>query len=277
MEKIHRRHGFHWIHPVHEVLKYSGSDPDDIVFIGDLYLHHRPDPLKSRGQYLPLLELSAEENPEDDRGMFWLGREYFYNGRYDEAIQTLERHLKIPSACWDEERSASMRFIAKSYQGKNDSSQAQSWLLRAVAECPLIREPWLELSKLGYSAMDWELCLFAARRGLEITSPSGSYLVETESWGFSLDDLAAIAYYRLGLYREALPHALKACQLQPGDARLEQNVKFIEEKIEEKIEEETKASKEETKASKEETKASKEEETKAGVIEEETRAGGKDE
>ena len=29
---------------------------------------------KSRGQYLPLLELSEEEDPEDDRNMHYLGR-----------------------------------------------------------------------------------------------------------------------------------------------------------------------------------------------------------
>lgn len=230
-DKIHRRHGFRWIHPVHEVLEYNGNDTDNSVFIDDIYLYHRPDPDKSRGQYLPLLELSAAENPEDDRGMFWLGREYFYYGRYDNAIQTLKRHLKIPSALWDEERSASMRFIAKSYLGKEDHPQAKSWLFRAVAECPHIREPWLELAKLGYIEDDWELCLFAAKRGLEITKSSNSYLVEPISWGFSLDDLAAIAYYRLGLYKEALPHAESACRLEPDDERLARNLELIRERL----------------------------------------------
>lgn len=232
MEKIHRRHNFRWVHPVHEVLEYSGSDPDNSVYIGDLYLHHHPDPLKSRGQYLPLLEMSAEENPEDDRGMFWLGREYFYHERYDDAIKTLERHLKIPTAQWDEERSASMRFIAKSYLAQKDHSQAQSWLFKSVAECPVIREPWLELARLGYIREDWELCLYAAKQGLNITESSSSYLAEPTSWGFSLDDLAAIAYYRLGLYRDALPHAEEACRLQPGDERLVRNLEFIREKLE---------------------------------------------
>lgn len=230
MEKIHRRHGFRWIHPVHEVLLYSGSDPDNSVFIDDLYLHHWPDPQKSRGQYLPLLELSAAENPEDDRVMFWLGREYFYYGRYDNAIQTLERYLKMPSALWDEERSAAMRFIAKSCQAKKDHAQAQSWLFRAVAECPQVREPWLELAKLGYLLEDWALSLFAAKRGLEITGHSSSYLEEPASWSFGLDDLAAIACYRLELYREALPHAEAASRTAPDDERLKFNLKMIREK-----------------------------------------------
>ena len=32
-------------------------------------LDHHPDPEKSRGQYLNLLELSVEEDPDDDRNM----------------------------------------------------------------------------------------------------------------------------------------------------------------------------------------------------------------
>ncbi|WP_330587950.1 glycosyltransferase [Anaerocolumna sedimenticola] len=118
MEKIHRRQNFHWVHPVHEILQYTGEGEESIVRIPGLVLNHRPDLTKPRSQYLPLLELSAKENPQDDRTAFWLGREYMYYGQYDKCIPELKRHLSLPSAKWDEERSASMRFIAKCYQLK---------------------------------------------------------------------------------------------------------------------------------------------------------------
>lgn len=76
MEKIHARHGFKWVHPVHEVLEYSGLKKDLSIWIPDLILHHYPDNTKPRSQYLPLLELSVKENPTNDRATFWLGREY---------------------------------------------------------------------------------------------------------------------------------------------------------------------------------------------------------
>lgn len=231
MEKIHRRHGFRWVHPVHEVLEYSGSDEDNTVFIDGIVLHHKPDPNKSRGQYLPLLELSVQENPQDDRGMFWLGREYFYNERYEDAIKTLEHHLKLPTARWDEERSASMRFMAKAYLGQDNRQEAKRWLLRSAAECMHIREPWLELAKLGYLDADWPLCIFACENGLQITTRGNSYLVETASWGFSLHDLAAIAYDRLGLYRKALAQAQLACEMEPHNTRMKQNRDLIERKL----------------------------------------------
>lgn len=227
MEKIHRRKGFRWVHPVHEVLEYSGKDEDKTVWIPGLVLNHYPDISKPRSQYLPLLELSALENPNDDRTIFWLGREYMYHGEYDKCIDTLKRHLQMPTAGWDEERSASMRFIASCYQSKNDMHQARCWLYRAIAECPSVREPYLAMARLGYLENDWPLVFLMTTEGLKITEKTGSYLLEPEAWGYSLYDLAAIASYRLGLFKLSLDYGTRACQMQPEDERLRQNLKLI--------------------------------------------------
>lgn len=234
MEKIHRRQGFKWVHPVHEVLEYSGEDLDQSAEIYNMVLNHYPDLTKTRGQYLPLLELSAQENPEDDRTIFWLGREYMYYNKYEECIATLKKHIELPTATWNEERSASMRFISNAYKAKGNYVEAKAWLYRAVAECPFVREPYLYMSKIAYSEADWELLFFVTSKGLAITERSGSYLVELESWGPLLEDYAAIACYHLGLFERSYQHAVKACELNPKDMRLENNRKLIQAKLKEK-------------------------------------------
>ena len=113
IEKIHRRHGFLWTHPVHEVLKYTRDGTPFTVFAENLRLYHYPDSKKSREQYLPLLELSVKENPEDDRNMHYLGREYMFHRRYSEAVEVFGRHLSLKSAIWADERCASMRYTAR--------------------------------------------------------------------------------------------------------------------------------------------------------------------
>ena len=114
IEKIHARHGFRWVHPVHEVLQWVGEGmPGKTITVNGLQLNHHPDPHKSRGQYLPLLELSVKEAPHDDRNMHYLGREYLYKGRWDDCIRTLKHHLLMPEATWKDERAASMRYIAR--------------------------------------------------------------------------------------------------------------------------------------------------------------------
>lgn len=113
--------------------------------IDGIQLDHHPDPKKSRGQYLPLLELSVKEAPDDDRNVHYLGREYFFYHRWEECIATLMHHLSMPSATWQDERSASMRYIAKSYLMLGDPQQARNWYFRAIAEAPHLREPYMVL------------------------------------------------------------------------------------------------------------------------------------
>jgi tetratricopeptide (TPR) repeat protein len=224
-EKIHLRHGYRWVHPVHEVLEYEGDERD--IFVPEIVLHHYPDANKSRGQYLELLALSAKENPQDDRVAFWLGREYGFHGQHDAAIVELRRHLTLPGAVWDAERSASMRLIAWGYRAKGDAAEARRWLLRAVAECPREREAYLALAAFAYNESDWPLCFFAARKGLDITNKRGHYLEEVAAWGYALHDYAALACYNLGMKGEALRHAENALALAPEDERLRRNRDLI--------------------------------------------------
>lgn len=228
MEKIHKRHGFCWVHPVHEYLEYKGES--NVVWVNGLVLNHYPDLSKPRSDYLPLLELSAKENPQDDRTVFWLGREYMYYGKYDQSIETLKTHLTLPSAKWDEERCASMRFIANCYKTKGNLIESRKWLYKAIGECPIIREPYLEMARLGYFEKDWPLVFQMVNEALKINEKSGSYLLELDAWGSSLYDLGAISCYELKLYEKSYEYAKTAYELAPDDERLRQNLELIQRK-----------------------------------------------
>lgn len=109
-EKVHTPGVFQWHHPVHEVLRRTdGQRTWKTAVCPEIVLEHYPDPKKSRAEYLPLLELSVREDPEDDRNAHYLGREYMFHGLYAEAIPVLKRHLEMPGAVWQPERCASMQ------------------------------------------------------------------------------------------------------------------------------------------------------------------------
>ena len=154
IEKAHARFGFRWMHPVHEVLEYEGGDCICADAEG-VQLDHHPDPGKSRGQYLPLLELAVQEHPEDDRNLHYLGREYLFHRRWRDCEQTLLRHLALPSATWRDERCASMRFLARAAAQQGKRQDAEAWLLRACAEAPWLREPWLEAAMWAAEKKNW--------------------------------------------------------------------------------------------------------------------------
>ena len=230
-EKIHRRNDFRWIYPVHEILEYSGSDPDTYATETSIHLKHYPDHTKSRSNYLNLLELSAKEFPLYDRNIHYLGREYLYHQKYDEAIQTLTNHLSLPTATWADERCASMRYIARCYWAKGRVQDAINWLYRAIAEAPYLREPFIELARFGYLLNNWPLVYHMVDSGLKIKKRTGTYLDEEASWGYVLYDLGAISCSHLGLYKQALSYAKLALEKKPDDERLKNNVAIIEKQL----------------------------------------------
>lgn len=166
-DKIHTRRGYRWVHPVHEVLQWEGEGaPGPTVEAEGVQLDHHPDPEKSRGQYLPLLELSVEEDPEDDRNMHYLGREYLFRGQWADCVRTLKRHLAMPKAVWRDERAASMRFLARACLALDRQSEALEWYLRAAAEAPYLREPWVELGPSAVPAGGVGRCAVCRRSGI---------------------------------------------------------------------------------------------------------------
>lgn len=231
VEKTHARKGFRWIHPVHEVLEYFGQAPMRRVKVVGMQLDHHADPGKSRGQYLPLLELSVAECPQDDRNMHYLGREYMFHGQWDKCIETLKRHLAMPTAQWADERSASMRFIARSLQAKGQTDLARDWYLRAIAEAPHLREPYVELAQLLYTQKRWEGVVYMAECALAITARPDTYICEAAAWGSLPYDLASLGYYYTGQYEKALERVRLAVEAAPQDERLKENLRLIEKQI----------------------------------------------
>ena len=229
-EKIHARWGYQWVHPVHEVLKWVGEgSPGPMVTAEGVQLDHHPDPEKSRSQYLPLLELSVREAPEDDRNVHYLGREYMYRGRWDDCIRTLKGHLAMPTALWRDERAASMRYIAKSYWEKGEPAAARDWYLRAITEAPHLREPYMDLALMLYLRGEWEGVLYFTACALAITVRPRSYICEAAAWGSLPHDLRAMAFYYTGAYLEAVAEAGKALELEPENPRLKENLEILKE------------------------------------------------
>lgn len=228
-DKIHCRNDFKWVNPVHEILRFEGKNYS-CQYV-DIKLEHFPDETKSRAQYLELLELSVKEQPENDRNMHYLGREYMYYGKYNKAIETLKKHLEMKNSTWKEERSASMRYIGVCYEKLNDFANAEQWFFKAIGETPFVREPFLYLADLYEKMQNYSGMLFMSERALEITSQSLSYINEPSSFGSLPFDLASIACFNLGMFEQALRYVDEALMIDPDLQRLIENKKLINEKL----------------------------------------------
>ena len=76
VRKFHSRWGYRVRRPVHEAL-FRVDGEEVAAHCNDIIIHEVQDRTKgTRSQYLPLLELAHQENPNDSQICFWLARDY---------------------------------------------------------------------------------------------------------------------------------------------------------------------------------------------------------
>lgn len=228
-EKIHARNNYQWIYPVHEILTTTKLEKYKIT--DNIILNHYPDNKKSRSNYLELLELSVKEYPKSDRNRHYLGREYMYHGKWNQAIDTLLSHLKMENATWKDERSASMRFIARCYQELNRKEEAKMWLHKAIKEAPYLRDAYIELAILEYKEQNWIEVEKNCKKALKIKINERSYINEPFTFDETAYDLLSISSFYLTKYKEALKYINKALKINPNNERIKKNKDIIKEYI----------------------------------------------
>jgi len=227
--KIHSRHGYHWHHPCHEDLRIDGRVEHVTAWCNHLLVSHHPDPTKSRGQYMEMLEVAVKEDATDPHHYFYYARELTFYRRWDEAKKALTTYLGMNAASNQNERCYAMRLMGKSYAETDDLAQAEKWYYMAAGEAPNTREPWCELAMLMYRQHRWEECFAASMRALKIKDKQLVYTCDPAVWGHWPHDLASISAWWLGLKDIAHEQAKLALEHSPDDQRLKNNLKLIEE------------------------------------------------
>lgn len=226
-DKMHKNKHFKWVNPVHEILSPLDKKPYQTVDMSDVRLYHKADNTKSRGSYLPLLELSVKENPDNDRNMHYLGREYMFYGKYEKAIETLQKHLTMPSATWKDERASSYRFIGFCYKKLGDYVEAEKNFLKAILEADYVREPYYDLAEFYYEQEDFLKSAVTFEEMLKIDNRYLNYMSSPKCWGSLPYDFLSYCYYKLGDNQKALDNVIKALSFGE-DERLENNKKYFE-------------------------------------------------
>jgi glycosyltransferase involved in cell wall biosynthesis len=222
--RIHARMGYHWKYPCHEYITPDPRMLDKVAHTNDVLMEHHPDPTKSRGSYLDLLQFGAKNDPSCYRMAYYLGREYTYHQKWKEAITELQRYLTLPNAIWSLERSHAMRMIGGATENLNEDGL--KWFRLACAEAPEIRENWYELAYSCYKHSVWAEGYAAAKTALGINNNLSQHTRNAAAWGYLPHDILALCAYNLKLKDEAVKHGEIAVEMAPEIERLKTNLKF---------------------------------------------------
>ena len=223
-EKIHHRHGYHWHHPVHEYPRPDGRIKEIYAHTDKLLVSHHPDNTKSRGQYMPLLELAVAEDPHCPRNAFYHARELTFYARWLDAVVALNKYLAMPEANWINERCYAMRLLGKSYDALG--GDGRDWYRKACKEAPNTREPWVELAQSCYAKKEWQECYDSCKQALTVKNKEEVYTMNPAVWTELPHDLLAISAYNLGKYEEAIEHGEIAVSFNPDNTRLKTNLDY---------------------------------------------------
>lgn len=209
-EKIHSKYVV-WKYPCHEVL--------DLAVQGlatDIQVYHLPDSHKQRN-YLPLLERSALENPDDPRPMFYLGREYLYNNQLSTARSWLLKYVNMSTFPQEKVEAYKMLSDIELLEPSRTKS-AEHYLYDAVACCYNEPTSWLYLAQYRYNKEDLYGAIHYATRSLEL-DPTNQFPTHNnlEVWAH---DLLSVSYWALSQTALAQYHIKLACSIGLKDPRL---------------------------------------------------------
>jgi tetratricopeptide (TPR) repeat protein len=225
-EKAHSRHGYFWKYPIHEYISPVTGFEQVLAETDACLTAHLPDRTKSRGQYMPMLELAVREDPSCSRSQFYLARELFYHSRWVECVDAFEKFLDMPGATWSVERCYARRCVGRALISMGKPASGISQLHLSAMESPKSRDSWVALAQANHDQKNWEQCRQAAERALCIAEPTYEFTADQDAWGSRPYDLAALACWNLGDKAAALEYGTQAHLLSPDDARLANNLKF---------------------------------------------------
>lgn len=240
-DKIHSRKWL-WKAPVHELLYNTETGDNEYAWdtildlFEEMHLHHYPDRSKSRGSYLPLLELRKQEYPEDYYGLIYLSHEYYYRGKYESSIKQLSEILEQYSDKYNSvEKASCYLFMGDSYKAladQNFDDKEKYSLLRKAINCYLDAinidktyiEPYLDLAKVLLSMEDYSLAEHYIKEGIKNSYRHYTWVERDASWSYEPWDLLCLASYYNGHKKDSIAYAAKALSFCPGDDRLQSNL-----------------------------------------------------
>ena len=220
-------------HGMTENYKYE----EKLYLFDEIHLHHYPDSTKSRGCYLPLLEIRAKENPEDYYGLIYLAHEYCYRGFYDKSIDLFRKILTDYAEHYNSiEQASCYVFIGDCYKSKAENEDPekkdenyQKAILgyqKGIAIEPTYREPYFNLAKVYLAINDYKAADFYIKRGIEKSFRHYTWLERDSSWAYEPYDLLCLSAFYSGRKRDALAYAYKALSMDKNNERLKSNLEL---------------------------------------------------
>jgi len=189
--KIHSRHGYKWVYPIHEILEFIDSlECQENVLVNESIICSHKQTQRDRSDYRRLLKNMVDDSPLNPRFSYQYARELLNHNCYKQSFDEYQRCLtlcdcydlsnvngnsQIQWACW-----RSMGYISQ-LQNRSLNMNLR-YQLKAFACYPYARESYLWLSNAWELVGNYNQAYSMLRSGLSITDKKLSFEIETQCW-----------------------------------------------------------------------------------------------
>ena len=174
-ERIHSRHGYRWIHPVHEKL----VNPNEKAgWCTDILMRQLPDTKKDRSSYGPLLEQAVSEDRHDWKLWSFLYQEKLNAGDIEGAKVALAKCLEIP----DSDKGFLHLRQGELYERIGDQIGARNAFNRAVEAAPYMREIYVARAEYNWRQRQWKAAYVDYVSARECKNETHGYMRREDVW-----------------------------------------------------------------------------------------------
>ena len=223
-ELLHKRgNGWQWHGAAHEILT---GGPQRSIEPG-IIVEQLPRPGGDAPRFAdPLVPLRTNlAQSLDERHLYYLAREHWYAGHWQEAIG-LAALLLQQSPAWAIQRSDAAIIQGECYRQLGLVVEARNSFLRATQEWGAWAEPYFHLGCLHHDLGQWAEGAAWLYASLPFQPPD--YFIDNAIYDWRRYDLLAVCLYHLGLAEEAVQFGRIALRVRPNDARLQENQRYYE-------------------------------------------------
>lgn len=234
-DKMHTR-DYHWIFPVHEVvLPNSGVEEKIIDFDDKVYLHHHPDPKKSRAFYSELIDKAVEERPNEPHVRILRGRELYGAGKRKEALEDFQAVIDFPDIRYNRKESylAALVFMMSIYYEDHEYEKLLECSNSFIKTDSTYFEPYLFMGAAHNDLKNYEVAMEYVETAKE--NAYRHYIWYELPYTFQgwPQEILANAYYGLGEIDKAIELMEEPLRHNPKDPRLLYNEnQMLKKKIE---------------------------------------------
>lgn len=237
-DKIHAPTKWQWHFPVHEAL-LNPDYPDNalpaskVIRLPDnfIMLHHYPSYKEGRSNYLPLLELRAQENKDDFYGLVYLAHEYRYQGKLQECIDFINTTVLPMIRKGNDNMSCETdlyMFLGNCYKDLKQFKDAEISYKAGIIADPTFRDNYIRLGCLYLETDRAEECIDIINLAFKKTRRHYSWLETNTVWTWEPWDLLCLAYWNLKAVNASYDCARMAYLADSGNTRLKNNVELLQ-------------------------------------------------